>query len=232
MRLQKYLARCGVASRRHAEKMIIDGRVSVNGETITTQGVSVDASCDLVCVDSRPVALIDNKVTYMLNKPVGYVTTMQDPQNRPTVAEFIERAGIEGGFPVGRLDIETSGLLLLTNDGDLAQALSHPSSKVDKTYIAVTNKPVSKKHLEQLRHGVDIGDFVTSEALAEIDGDKARIKLTIHEGKNRQVRRMFKSLGYRVVELTRVSYGTLSLGDLKIGQSRKLRDDEIFELLH
>lgn len=230
MRLQKYLSRCGVASRRHAEKMIEQRRVTVNGQVIDSQGISVDENSDEVFVDGVRATIIDEKETYMLNKPLGYVTTMDDPQGRPTVAHFVREVSLVGGFPIGRLDVETTGLLLLTNDGDLAQKLSHPSKGVEKTYIAKIDKALTQKDLKILKSGVDIGDYVTREAKVELEGDDRHVKITIHEGKNRQIRRMFKALGYRVLELERIKYGLLSLGNLKCGEARKLNKDEIFEL--
>lgn len=230
MRLQKYLARSGIASRRASEKLIEEGRVSVNGQVVSVLGSSVDETCDKVCVDGKEVSLINETETYMLNKPVGYVTTMSDPQRRPTVKDFVDKANLPGGFPVGRLDIDTSGLLLLTNDGNLAHLLSHPSHGIEKTYIAKLDKPFLEKHLKNLEAGIDIGDFITSRAEASYEFDNLHIRLTIHEGKNRQVRRMFKALGYKVVELRRVSYGSLELGDLGRGEIRRLTSKEIDNL--
>lgn len=229
MRLQKYLARSGVASRRASEDLIRDGRVTVNGN-VAEVGNSVDEEHDEVCVDGSPVSLIEEKVVLALYKPTGYVTTMNDPQGRPTVKDLIDCEKYQGIFPVGRLDFDTSGLLLLTNDGELGAKLMHPSFEVDKTYVAKVKGQVKSATLDKLRAGVDLGDFTTAPAkvkLVSAEPKRSTVEVTIHEGKNRQVRRMFKALGHEVLELQRVRYGNITLDGMREGEIRELKEAEI-----
>ena len=233
MRLQKYISHCGAASRRHAERLIAGGHVKVNGQLVTQLGTSVDETKDTVEVDGGILDFLVDKKVYVLNKPLGVVSTMEDPQMRPCVGEIIKEAGLKGFFPIGRLDIQTTGLLPITNDGDLANMLMHPSNKVPKTYRVRVSGAICDDHLAILEKGVDIGDFVTSSAEVELlskDRKSSLVNITIHEGKNRQVRRMFGKLGYSVVELERISYGDLELGGLEAGEMRLLCEDEIHAL--
>lgn len=233
MRLQKYLSRCGVASRRSAEKMIADGRVSVNGQVVTKLGTSVDETEDEVCVDSKKVEIIKDKALLILNKPCGYVTTMSDPQRRHIVSELVDTEKFKGIFPVGRLDINTSGLLLMTNDGDLCSKLMHPSSLINKTYIAEVIGKVSAKQIERLRNGVNIGWFTTAPAKVRILSETENtttLEIVIHEGKNRQVRRMCSAVGHHVVNLKRIRYANLNLNGIEEGHYREATDVELCEL--
>lgn len=234
VRLQKYIAMSGLASRRAAEGMIDEGRVKVNGKKVTEQGVKVEIGCDSVTVDNKPLELKDKKYYIMLNKPAGYVSTAKDQFDRPTVVDIVKGEVGTRIFPVGRLDYETEGLLLMTNDGDFTYKITHPKFQKDKTYIAVINGGISISDLNRLRRGVRIEDYTTSPAEVEIldaAGGKTAIQITIHEGRNRQVRKMFDSLGYTVSALKRIKIGELELGNLPVGRWRHLTSHEINCLL-
>ncbi len=232
-RLQKLLARAGVASRRKAETLIRQGRVAVNGQVITETGFRADPERDGITVDGRPVAL-EPPVYYVVNKPRGVVTTMSDPQGRPTVADLARQLGIGARvFPVGRLDAETEGLLILTNDGSLAFRLTHPRYEVDKTYHALVEGVPGPVALRTLARGVPLEDGVTAPARARLvarDGERTWIEVTIHEGRKRQVRRMCLAVGHPVVRLRRVRVGPLDLGDLDPGAGRPLTGEEVARL--
>ncbi len=233
MRLQKYLARSGVASRRACEKLITEGRVFVNGDVVVELGTKVQEDVDEVFVDGQEVFLVEDKVVLALNKPCGVVTTMKDPQGRKTVSDMIDTESYPGIFPVGRLDINTSGLLLLTNDGELANKLMHPSSKVKKTYVALVKGNVSEDELRRLGEGIDLGDFITSPAevhVLEKLENKTQLEITIHEGKNRQVRRMCSAIGHEVCELKRVKYANITLEGINEGNFKKISSDELSSL--
>lgn len=231
VRLQKYIAMCGVASRRNAETLIDEGKVCVNGQKVSEQGIKVEIGADTVTVNGKTVKPVNRLYYIMLNKPVGYVSTVKDQFERPTVIDLLGGEIPARLFPVGRLDYDTEGLLLLTNDGDFAYKITHPKHKVDKTYIAVLKGGISIKGLAQLRRGVRLDDgFVTSPAEIEMlntDAGHTTVKITIHEGKNRQVRRMFEAVGSKVVELQRVAIGRTELGNLPLGRWRYLTSHEI-----
>lgn len=232
MRLNKFMASCGVAARRQCDQIIESGRVRVNAVVVKKLGTKIDPKLDIVAVDGKPIRLKGKFEYIMLYKPTGYVTTVRDPQGRKTVLDLLPMSDTRL-YPIGRLDYNTSGLLLITNDGDLAQKLTHPSFEMGKTYIALLNGNIGESELGKLRAGLDIGGFVTSPAEARlIRGEKgmSEVQLTIHEGKNRQVRRMFAALGAKVKALKRIAVGTLSLGNLREGQWRDLTDDEIHYL--
>ena len=226
MRLQKYLARAGVASRRNSEKLIVEGRVSVNNEIVMRLGTTVNEVSDIIKVDGNTVRIVENKVILALNKPCGVVTTMSDPQGRKTVSDIVDTQKNPGIFPVGRLDFGTSGLLLLTNDGELGAKLMHPSSLVEKTYIAKVKGSVKDSELETLRQGVNLGDFTTSPAKVNAI-DASTLEITIHEGKNRQVRRMCKAVGHEVKALQRVKYANITLDGLESGDIREITGEEL-----
>lgn len=229
MRLNRFMASCGVASRRHCDEIIEQGRVRINAKVVKKLGVQVNPQTDIVVVDGKPIRLKGEMVYYMLNKPVGYITSVSDPQGRKTVMDLMPETN-KRIYPVGRLDYNTSGLLLLTNDGDLAQKLMHPSYEFGKTYVATIKGDISEKELQQLRDGVNIGDFITSRATVEkldTENGETRIKITIHEGKNRQVRRMFKAVNKTVVGLMRISLGRLMLNNLEVGKTRELTEEEL-----
>ncbi len=228
MRLAKFLATAGIASRREAERLVFEGRVGVGGEVVRDPARDVDGASD-VRFDGRPVQISSQrKVVYMLNKPLSVVSTASDPQGRDTVVALLGRD--ERLYPVGRLDIHTTGLILLTNDGDLAHRLTHPSFEVPKTYkVKVAGPPLKKRALESLRTGVDLKDGKTASAkVRRISATE--LEITIHEGRNRQVRRMLSAIGYRVTALERVSFGPLHLGPLKTGGYRKLNHAEFEQL--
>ncbi len=231
VRLQKYIAMCGVASRRNAETLISEGRVTVNGSLVREQGVKVEVGADKVTVNGKAVKPVNKQYYIMLNKPAGYVSTVKDQFDRPTVTDLLGDEIKARVFPVGRLDYETEGLLLLTNDGDFTYKITHPKHKINKTYIAVLKGGVSVKGLAQLRSGVRLDDgFVTSPAEVEMldaDNGHTTIKITIHEGKNRQVRRMFDAVGSKVVGLRRISIGRVELGNLPLGRWRYLTSHEV-----
>jgi 23S rRNA pseudouridine2605 synthase len=222
-RLQKVLARLGFGSRRVCEEMIADGRISVNG-VIADLGRRIDADQDMVELDGVPVGVKPGLVHYLLNKPAGVVTTADDPQGRPTVIGLVpEEPRV---FPVGRLDMDTEGLLLLTNDGDLTHRLTHPSFGVDKEYIAHVDGSPTRAALRRLREGIELEDGLTAPADAALLAPGV-LRLTIHEGRNRQVRRMCDAIGHPVIRLVRSRIGPLADRRLKPGAWRPLTSDEL-----
>jgi 23S rRNA pseudouridine2605 synthase len=228
MRLVKYLAHAGVASRRSAEKLIGDGRVSVDGRTVTDPARAVDAE-SRVSVDGRPLQGAEPRVVYALHKPVGVVSTARDTHGRRTVVGLIPTSGLRL-YPVGRLDADSSGLILLTNDGELANRLTHPSFEVQKTYRArLGGGALGAQALEALRRGVPLDGSPTAPArVRRLRGNL--IELTIHEGRNRQVRRMCEAVGHPVLALERIAFGPLRLGGLEPGAYRRLRAGEVERL--
>ena len=230
MRINQYIAAAGITSRRKADELIEDGRVKVNGGVLTSPGYHVEEG-DIVEVDGVRIEPADRKVYYLLNKPAGYVTSTADKEGRPLVTELVPDS--VRVFPVGRLDLNTTGLLILTNDGDLANALMHPSKEFNKRYLVRAQGIVTIKEVRQLEKGIDIGGFVTSPAevhLIRHDRNSTVAEIVIHEGKNRQVRRMFKAIGHPVLELCRTGLGSLEIGRLAVGQCRKLSPAEISAL--
>jgi 23S rRNA pseudouridine2605 synthase len=230
MRLQKFLARAGVASRRGSEDLMTAARVSVNGVVVTELGVKVDPTVDEVAVDGVVVRLAEGPVYYAFHKPVEVMTTMSDPQGRRTVAEFFPPDAPAGLFPVGRLDYDSEGLLILTTDGDLAQTLLHPKHHVTKTYLATVQGVPSPATLAHLRRGVELDDGMTAPAGATLvsrTGGRAIVELRISEGRKRQVRRMLSAVGHPVTRLVRVGFGPVQLGDLPAGEVRPLTRNEI-----
>ena len=229
VRLQKYLADAGVASRRASEKIIAEGRVSVNGEIVREMGVQVDENYDEITVDGERVKNTVKKEYIMLNKPVGFITTVSDDKGRPTVMELVSDINARI-YPVGRLDYDTEGLLLLTNDGDLTYRVTHPKHDIKKTYVAEVTGDVSMDTILQLRRGVVIDGQKTSPAEVEVVGATqygTKIEITIHEGRNRQVRKMFEALGCIVKKLRRTHEAGLTLGHLPLGKWRKLSESEV-----
>lgn len=231
-RLQEYLSRAGVASRRAAEEMIAAGRVRVNGSVVTTMGVKVTPGLDRVEVDGCEVYPPAEHVYLMLHKPAGYVTTLRDPLGRPIVTDLLPDLG-RRVFPVGRLDADTTGLLLLTDDGEFSQLLMHPRFHVPKTYRARVEGVPTEAALEKLRRGIVLYDGPTlpADAVLVARGHaSAVVRITIREGRKRQVRRMFRHIGHPVIELHRERIGPLSLGDLPEGAVRPLTDEEVATL--
>lgn len=232
MRLQKYLALSGVASRRASEKLIAEGHVAVNGQVITEMGVQVDETADRVTVDGAPVALEEEKHYIAYYKPIGEVTTVTDPEGRATVMDKFRDYPVRL-YPVGRLDYDSEGLLLLTNDGDMMQHLLHPSHEVEKVYLAKVSNQVTEDELRRLRAGVSLDGRMTSPAnvrLVRQEAFASVVLVSIHEGRNRQVRRMFEAVGHQVVALKRVGFGPIRLLDLPRGQWRRLNEVEVKRL--
>ena len=225
-RLQKVLARVGIGSRRVCEDLIAEGRVLVDGE-MAVLGRRVDPETALIEVDGAPVGVRPDLVHYVLNKPAGVVTTADDPQGRPTVVGLVPNE--PRVFPVGRLDVDTEGLLLLTNDGELAHRLTHPSYGVEKEYVAEVEGLPTRAVLRRLREGVELDDGLTAPARATLV-DPSVVRLTIHEGRNRQVRRMCEAVGHSVVRLIRTRIGPLADRSLAPGAWRELTGDEVRSL--
>lgn len=233
MRLQKFLASCGVASRRKSEELIRDGRVKINDKVVTKMGIKVDPETDSVSVDGKDIVLEGHKIYILLNKPEGYVTTVREQFNRKKVTDLVDVP--YRIFPVGRLDYNTSGLLILTNDGELTYRLTHPKFEVPKTYIAKIRGTPDKRKLNNFQDGLKIGNYITSPAeikiLKKIDGD-CLVEITIREGRNRQVRRMCSAIGHPVLKLKRIKMGKINIGNLKVGDWRYLNKEEIKYLKH
>lgn len=228
MRLNKYIAQSGVASRRKADQLTLNGAVRINGKVMKEPGYDVQPE-DTVEINGLVLRPATKKIYIVLNKPKGYITTVSDEQARPTVMDLVTDV-TERIFPVGRLDYNTTGLLILTNDGELSQKLTHPQHQVTKTYHARVSGVLSNERLNKLRSGVDIGGFVTSKARIEVlkQAEKSTIvEIEISEGKNRQVRKMFTAVGCKVQELERVSMGDIRLGRLLQGHYRKLTAQEV-----
>lgn len=234
VRLQKFLANCGVASRRKCEELILDGKISVNGEIVKELGIKIDPTVDKVTYCGKYVQNIKNMVYILLNKPIGYVTTAKDQFNRETVLDLIKVK--ERVVPVGRLDMYTSGALILTNDGDFVYKVTHPKHEITKTYTVTLNGIIDKEAVDKLRKGVEIDEYVTRPAKVKIlktDEEKniSRLEITIHEGKNRQVRKMCEAVGSKVIALHRSKIGDISVRSLKIGSWRFLNDYEVQKLM-
>jgi 23S rRNA pseudouridine2605 synthase len=228
VRLAKHLAHAGVASRRAAERIVAEGRVRVAGELVTDPARDVEGDVE-VTVDGRPVGGAEASVVYVVNKPPGVVSTASDTHGRPIVTDLVDTSGVRL-YPVGRLDADSSGLILLTNDGDLANRLTHPRYEVPKTYhVKVGGGPVGERELRALREGVKLEDGLTGPARVRSLGG-GELELTITEGRNRQVRRMCEAIGHPVRELRRVAFGGLRLGNLHLGAHRRLSAAEIARL--
>lgn len=230
VRLQKYISMSGAASRRAAEQMIAEGRVSVNGRKITEQGVKVEIGCDEVTLDGTVIKAVDKKIYIALNKPAGYVTTVKDQFDRPTVMQLTENDIHARIFPVGRLDYETEGLLLMTNDGNWANKVTHPGFETKKKYYALLKGVLKISELNRIRRGVVIDGYKTRPCeceIMEIEMGMTLVEITIHEGRNRQVRRMFEAVGHEVKRLRRQSVGIVELGNLPEGRWRYLTSGEI-----
>ena len=235
MRINKYIALCGVASRRKAEELILAGRVTVNDEVMTELSYKVDEENDIVKVDDKLIKE-ENKLVYiLLNKPEGYITTVKDQFDRPSVLDLVSDIK-ERVYPIGRLDYETSGLLLLTNDGDFVYKVTHPKHEITKTYTVTVKGIIKNEEVEQLRKGVKIDEYTTRPAKVKIlktdeEKDISRLEITIHEGKNRQVRRMCESVGRRVIALHRSKIGNIGVKDIELGKWRYLKDFEVKTLI-
>ena len=227
-RLQKILSRAGLASRREAESLITAGRVTVNGTVVTELGSKADPDKDRIALDGKTIRLKEERLYILLYKPAGYVTTLKDPEGRPVVTSLLKGVR-ERVYPVGRLDYNTEGLLLLTNDGGWANGLAHPRHEVEKEYLVKVRGSVTGEHLRLLAEGVELDDGRTAPARVRLEHEterNSRIAVTIHEGRYRQVRRMCEAAGLTVVALKRVRYGFLGLGELKPGEYRFLTPEE------
>ena len=233
-RLQKYLAECGIASRRKCEEYILQGKVQVNGKTITELGVKVNPEKDKITFEGKNVKQEERKVYILLNKPIGYVTTSDEQFGRDKVLDLVKVR--ERVVPVGRLDMYTSGALILTNDGDFVYKVTHPKHEITKTYTVTVKGIIKNEEVEQLRKGVKIDDYTTRPAKVKIlktdeEKDISRLEITIHEGKNRQVRRMCESVGRRVIALHRSKIGNIGVKDIELGKWRYLKDFEVKTLI-
>ena|SRR3712207_1444374 len=232
MRINKFIAAAGVASRRKAESLILEGRIAVNGNIIRDLSYQIDENNDNVTFDGKPISSDDEKLVYiMLNKPEGYITTVQDQFGRKSVMD-LTRDIKERIYPVGRLDYETSGLLLMTNDGDLTYKITHPKHEMSKIYIASVRGFITDEEKKAFENGLEIEDYVTSKANLKIlkydsQKDYSVCKVTIHEGKNRQVRKMFYAINHPTMNLKRVQEGRINIGDLEIGKYRHLTEEEV-----
>lgn len=231
MRINKYIASCGVASRRKAEEIILQGRVKVNGKTVEELSFSVDEDNDIVEIDNEQIGLDEKKVYIVLNKPEGYITTVKDQFDRSSVLDLVKDIK-ERIYPIGRLDYETSGLLILTNDGDLTYTLTHPKHEVDKTYMAIVKGIPTPEQMKEFESGLYIEDYKTAPAKIKIvkkDEEKnyAICQIKIHEGRNRQVRKMCRAINHPVMRLRRVAMGKITLKETEIGKYRYLTDEEI-----
>jgi 23S rRNA pseudouridine2605 synthase len=223
-RLQKILAKAGLASRRNAEELIRQGKVTVDGKVVTEMGFRADPDLQVIAFEGRLLFPEEKKIYLLLNKPRGYVTTLHDPQGRPIVTSLL--TGITSRvFPVGRLDFDTEGALILTNDGDFAQRILHPSFEIERTYQATVRGLPAREKITQLEEGIELEGQKTWPARISIIAQKSTtttLEITIHEGRKRQVRMMFQAIGHRVLALKRIAYGGLRLGDLPTGHYRQL----------
>lgn len=234
IRLQKYLANSGIASRRKCEELILEGKISVNGNIVNELGIKVSPTVDKITYCGKLVKNTEKLVYILLNKPIGYVTTASDQFNRDTVLDLVKVK--ERIVPVGRLDMYTSGALILTNDGDFVYKVTHPKHEITKTYTVTIKGIISNQAVDNLRNGVKIDDYLTRPAKVKIlktdvEKDISRLEITIHEGKNRQVRKMCEAVGSKVIALHRSKIGDIGVKDLQLGKWRYLRDYEIKKLL-
>lgn len=230
IRLQKFLAEAGIASRRKAEQLILQGKVTVNEKRVTELGIKINPNKDIVKYDEKIVKIQEKKVYILLNKPIGYVTTAKDQFNRDSVLDLV-KTNIRI-VPVGRLDMYTSGALILTNDGDFVYQVTHPKHEIEKTYTVTIKGIITKEAVELLRQGIKIEDYRTRPAKVKIlktdeEKDQSRLEITIHEGKNRQVRKMCETVGYKVLALHRSKIAGIGVKDLPLGKWRYLNKEEI-----
>ena len=235
VRLQKYLANCGIASRRKSEELITSGKISVNGKVITELGTKINPSTDKILYNGKEVKEESKHVYILLNKPIGYVTTAKDQFDRDSVMDLVKVK--ERIVPVGRLDMYTSGALILTNDGDFVYQVTHPKHEIEKTYTVTIKGIVTNEEVEKLRKGVKIDDYITKEAKVKIlktdeEKNQSRLEITIHEGKNRQVRKMCEAIGHKVLALHRSKIAGIGVKDLSLGKWRYLTKQEVNKILN
>jgi len=231
-RLNKIIARAGMASRRRADELISSGRVSVNGRIVTQSGSRAVWGVDTIAIDDQRLPDPPKKVYLLLNKPFGYVCTLHDPQGRPIVRDLLGDLR-ERVYPVGRLDFDTRGLLILTNDGELAFRLTHPRFQVPRTYKVLVEGSIASQSLKKLRTGIMLDDGPTSPArvrMLERKQGRSLVRITVFEGRSREIRRMFEAVGHKTIQLIRTGYGSLSLGTLKVGRYRHLTEEEVKSL--
>ncbi len=234
IRLQKFLANAGICSRRKAEKYILEGKVKVNGEIIFELGMKINPVIDEVIFDGKVVRVENNKVYILLNKPIGYVTTVKEQFGRPAVTDLLKGVK-EKVLPVGRLDMYTSGAIILTNDGDFIYKVTHPKYEIEKTYQVTVKGKITDDEIEKLKNGVKIDDYISGRAkvkILKIDQTKniSRIQITIHEGKNREVRKMCKAIDKKVIALHRSKIENIDVKDLALGEWRYLNKEEVLRL--
>ena len=232
-RLQKYLANCGVASRRKCEEYIKQGKIKVNGEIVNELGTKINPEEDIIEFENKTIKQNSKNIYILLNKPIGYVTTADDQFGRDTVLDLVKVR--ERIVPVGRLDMYTSGALILTNDGDFVYKVTHPKHEIEKTYTVTVKGIVQNREVEQLRQGVEIEDYITKPAKVKIlktdtEKDISRLEITIHEGKNRQVRKMCEAVGRKVLALHRSKIGNIGVKDIELGKWRYLNLKEVEQL--
>lgn len=234
IRLQKFLAEAGVASRRKSEELILNGKIKVNGKLITELGTKVNPEKDKIEYNNKIVQIEKRKVYILLNKPIGYVTTVKDQFQRDSVLDLVKVK--ERLVPVGRLDMYTSGALILTNDGDFVYKVTHPKHEINKTYTVTLKGIIEKTKVDELRKGIDIGGYITKPAkvkILKIDEEKniSRLEIVIHEGKNRQVRKMCEAIGYKVLALHRSKIADIGVKDIELGKWRYLSKNEVNKIL-
>ena len=235
IRLQKYLANNGVASRRKAEEMILAGKVSVNGKVVTELGTKINPSLDKIVVEGKEIKQENEHIYILLNKPIGYVTTVKDQFNRESVLDLVKTN--KRLVPVGRLDMYTSGALILTNDGDFVYKVTHPKHEIEKTYTVTIKGIVKQEEVEMLKQGVKIEDYITKPARVKIlktdeEKNQSRLEITIHEGKNRQVRKMCEAIGHKVLALHRSKIAGIGVKDIELGKWRYLKEQEVKKILN
>jgi len=235
VRLQKFMADAGIASRRKCEEYILQGKVTVNGKVVKELGTKVMPNKDEVTFNGNKINIKQENVYILLNKPIGYVTTVEDQFNRDTILDLVKVK--ERIVPVGRLDMYTSGAIILTNDGDFVYKVTHPKHEIEKTYNATVKGIVTEEEIKKIRNGIEIEDYITKEAkvkILKIDKEKdiSRIQITIHEGKNRQVRKMCEAIGKKVLALHRSKIGNIDVKDLKLGTWRYLKKEEVNRLIN
>ncbi|MFT8352834.1 pseudouridine synthase [Clostridium saccharoperbutylacetonicum] len=227
-RLQKFMASCGVASRRKCEELILAGKVKVNGILVSEVGIKIDPAKDLVEYEGKVISKEENKVYIMLNKPEGYISSVKDEKGRSTILDIVKVK--ERIYPIGRLDYDSSGLLLLTNDGEIYNKIIHPRVELKKKYIAVVQGEISEKEINKFEIGIDIGGYITAPAELKVisyEKDLSTVEISIHEGKNRQIRKMCAALNHEVLSLKRIAIGDIKLGYLKRGEFRILNENEV-----
>ncbi len=228
-RLNKVIAMSGITSRRKADELISLGRVMINNRVETRVGVKVNIDTDSIVVDGKALSKVQKNIYLILNKPFGYVSTLNDPEGRPIIIDLLKDIK-QRLFPVGRLDFDSQGLIILTNDGQLAYRLMHPKFHIPRTYKVIISGDLSKESISNIENGIVIDNVVTHKARVKIikkEQDRSTVRITIFEGRSREIRRMFEVLGHKTIKLVRIGYGNLVLGDLKVGRFRQITEPEL-----